>query len=221
MLYAYSQWNNKEKGSDNITFYRIYPYVSTREYIVFRILKPNGIYTDFNCHIPVEVLFVEGGWTDYFPTFAITINQIDSDFDNKEKKDNVSIEDNKVEVEAMIEESIHKEIDNHSLLDVYKIALSAIDKVETYAWEMGMRLKEEGIISLKYGVKEEYISFNGIDWDLSNCGYIAYEYDIAYEYVEAGYEDSPYYIKVPVEVAFDSDNWEEYLEKEKKVNTEK
>ena len=50
---AYSQWNNKEKRSDNITFNRIYPYVSTREYIVFRILKPNGIYTDFNCHIPV------------------------------------------------------------------------------------------------------------------------------------------------------------------------
>lgn len=212
---SYNHWNDKEKRSDNITFYRIYPYVSTREYIVFRILKPNGIYTDFNCHIPVEVLFDEGGWTDYFPTFAITINQIDSDFDNKEKKDNVSIEDNKVGVEAKIEESIHKEIDNHSLLDVYKIALSAIDKVETYAWEMGMRLKEEGIISLKYGVKEEYISFNGIDWDLSNCGYIAYEY------VEAGYENSPYYLKVPAEVAFDSNKWRNYIEREKEINAEK
>lgn len=213
---AYSQWNNKEKRSDNITFKRICPYVSTREYIEFRILKPNGIYTDFNCEIPVEVLFDEGVWNYYFPTFAITINQIDSDFDNKEKKDTIPVEYNKVEeAEENTEESIQKVIDNHSLLDVYKIALSAIDTVEAYSWELALKLKEEGIVGLRYNVKNEYISFNGIDWDLSNCGYIAYEY------VEAGYEDSPYYIKVPVEVAFDSDNWEEYLEKEKKVNTEK
>lgn len=77
---AYSQWNNKEKGSDNITFYRIYPYVSTRDYIDFRILKPTGIYTDFNCHIPVEVLFNKNKWKDYFPTLVSIINQIDLDY---------------------------------------------------------------------------------------------------------------------------------------------
>lgn len=213
---AYSQWNNKENGSDNITFNRIYPYVSTREYIVFRILKPTGIYTDFNCHIPVEVLFDEGGWNDYFPNFAITINQIDSNFDDEEKKDIIPVEDYKVEeAEEKTEESIQKVIDNHSLLDVYKIALSAIDKVEAYSWGLALKLKEEGIVGLRYNVKNEYISFNGIDWDLSNCGYIAYEY------VEAGYEYSPYYIKVPAEVAFDSNKWEEYIEKEKKVNIKK
>lgn len=112
-------------------------------------------------------------------------------------------------------EEILKEIDNLKLLDTYRIALSIIDKVETYAWEFGMRLKEEGIISLKYEVKEEYLSFNGINWDLSDNGYIAYEY------TEVEYKDSPYYIKVPAEVAFDSNKWGEYIEKEKKVNIEK